>query len=578
MSNRRFIIFFLVGIVVLGVALWMLAWRARAVATSDTRVVLCTFDARLVEEIVLREHGSNEVMLVKRKNGDWCFTRPFVETADPAPVARLLDFLTLQPIEDMRSEQELSALGAVAADFGLAHPRLDVTLRSGTQTSFFQFGSLTASGAEVYARTDGLRNVFTLSAEAYESLPRNVDAFRVRTVLSCPPEDISELDLRVPGKPAVRVARKNSAWRLEAPFVGLADETAVSALLGHLFAARIQAFGPPFRPDQIGSGAGNVFLTSYGRTPEAGLSVTVRSESGETEQIVFGDAIGTNLVWALAHNGTVIVQLDGSLVEQCRAGGASFRDTRVFPLMDGESVKSLSLTMGSSVYVLARDGKDDWHLEAPVVAPADPVPVAALVDRVLRIRQDDLQANLQASQSNIVLVSVSTSVTNHPGVAVPLSALAACGAFADLRAKTLMTVDSETVRRLSVRLAEGGETSVRWDGERRTWNLERTANNEIGGRRIRLEAVKALLAALARVEATSVETVAATTDDLRRCGLDRPTAIIAVDVESGEMSRRNVLVGGAAPSGGYYATVGGADAVFIVPKRTAADLSTPLAE
>ena len=38
------------------------------------------------------------------------------------------------------------------------------------------------------------------------------------------------------------------------------------------------------------------------------------------------------------------------------------------------------------------------------------------------------------------------------------------------------------------------------------------------------------------------------------------------------------LVGGAAPGGGRYATVGGADAVFVISRRTAADFTAPLAE
>jgi len=42
--------------------------------------------------------------------------------------------------------------------------------------------------------------------------------------------------------------------------------------------------------------------------------------------------------------------------------------------------------------------------------------------------------------------------------------------------------------------------------------------------------------------------------------------------------RQNVLIGGTAPGGGRYATVGGADAVFVISRRTAADFTTPLAE
>jgi hypothetical protein len=72
--------------------------------------------------------------------------------------------------------------------------------------------------------------------------------------------------------------------------------------------------------------------------------------------------------------------------------------------------------------------------------------------------------------------------------------------------------------------------------------------------------------------------VAATPDDLRRCGLDMPELTIAVDFDQAESARRNLLLGGVAPGGGRYATVGGADAVFILSRAVVQDLSAKIAE
>ena len=54
--------------------------------------------------------------------------------------------------------------------------------------------------------------------------------------------------------------------------------------------------------------------------------------------------------------------------------------------------------------------------------------------------------------------------------------------------------------------------------------------------------------------------------------------MLAVDVDAADAVRQNVLIGGTAPGGGRYATVGGADAVFVISRRTVTDLTTPLAE
>ena len=350
----------------------------------------------------------------------------------------------------------------------------------------------------------------------------------------------------------------------------------MGALVDCLAAAQIAAFEIPSRshPSVPSGGIRADDLVSYGL--DAGLSVTVRGAADHTEQIVFGRSAGTNLVWALVRNGTAVVSVDAALAERCRADGASLRDTRVFPFAEGETVTSVSFTAGPAVYVLAQDSNSVWRIEAPVVAPADQPKVAAFMERLLRLRQTDVSDEGRAGDER-VLVSVSTTVTNRPGLAVSVELLGGKAAFADLRSKTLLAIDPATVRRLSVRAESGVETAVRLNVERGAWDLVR-AEGASDARRVNDEAVKALLSALARVEATGVETLAATADDLRRCGLDKPAFVLAVDVDAVDAVRQNVLVGGSAPGGGRYATVGGADAVFVISRRTATDFTTPLAE
>ena len=78
--------------------------------------------------------------------------------------------------------------------------------------------------------------------------------------------------------------------------------------------------------------------------------------------------------------------------------------------------------------------------------------------------------------------------------------------------------------------------------------------------------------------AASVETLTASPDDLRRCGLDAPALVIALDFEGADAVRRNLMLGARAPDGGRYATVGGADAVFVLDRATAAALMVSITE
>ena len=300
-----------------------------------------------------------------------------------------------------------------------------------------------------------------------------------------------------------------------------------------LAGAQITSFEIPSRahPSVPAGGIRAEDLVSYGLDAAAGLSVTVRGTADYAEQIVFGRSAGTNLVWALVRNGTAVVSVDAALAERCRADGASLRDTRVFPLADGETLRSVSLTAGPTVYMLSQDSNSVWRIMEPVAAPADQTKVVEFMDRLLRLRQSDVSDEGRAGDER-VLVSVSTTVTNRPGLAVSAELLGGRAAFADLRSKTMLEIDPATVRQLSMSTEAGVKTVVRFNADRGAWDLVH-GEGSVDSRRVNDGAVKTLLSALARVEAMGVETLAATPDDRRRCGLETPSAfVLAVDVNA----------------------------------------------
>lgn len=575
MNNLRATVFLCAGIAVISCALYVLSFRARAVATATTRNSLCTFALDDVKSFDVVRGGTNLVALTRGDDGAWRIIAPYAAPADEAVVRRLVDAVTLLPLGDMRTEEELAALHEDLADFGLAGDvRATVTLRSNSSAVSISFGAPTASGKEVYARTSGLRNVFTVANAAFDAVPLDADGFRRRALVASDAKDVTGIDLRVPESPFVKLVRGAGGWRLAAPVEAPADAAAVEKLVAGLAEAKVAEFVLPSASNPPPGGESAIkpsALAPYGLSSDAGFAVTVRAASGAAEQIVFGAHRGTNLVYALVQNGTAVVAVDAALAELCRAGGASFRDSRVFPIGAGERLASVSLTVGSLVYVLAQGTNGVWRLEAPVVAQADPAAAAAMVDRVLRMRRSDVPDS--PPDKDGVRVSVATSAGVQPGVVVPAAFFEGCGAFADLRSKTLLALDPASVRRISVTPKGAAGITVAPSADRSKWNIE-------GGppATVSVDAVKKLLTALTRVDAAAVETVAATPDDLRRCGLDVPELTIAIDFEQADSTRRNLLLGGVAAGGGRYATVGGADAVFILSRAVVQELTVKIAE
>lgn len=574
MSNRRFILFFLVGIAFLLGVVFSFEKKARNGVSAAARMSLCSLPVQEIESLdVFRDDGS-QVSLAKKPDGAWDLVKPFVAPAESAPVRRLVDAVALTPLDDQRSEAEVAALGAQMSDFGLLSPRVSILLKTRGRQERISFGAYSASGREVYARTDDAGTVFMVNADVLKAFPENADALRRRTVLPFTREEIVGLDFRVPDAPFVKLVRQASGWRLAAPGDLPAETPTVESLLETLLEARIAGFVLPSVEKPQAGILSKDMLATYGLAAGAGLAVTLRAESGVSDQIVFGNAAGTNLVYALVRNGAAVVTIDAALAKKCRVGDATFCDTRVFPLVKTSGLKSVSITEGTLVYVLAQSSNGVWRLESPVVAPADPVLSVSVVEKVLRLKQNDLIGDSSASNvTERLRVTVSTGTEVLSGVSVPKSYFGT--ALADLRSKTMLELDAGIVKRLTLRSADERETIVAREVEKGGWRLEGSTK---AGRLVNVAAVNKLLATLARVDATSVETVSATPDDFARCGLVKPTFTLAIDVDSTDAVRRNLLLGGAAPGGGRYATVGGVDAIFVLPRPIVADLTHSVLE
>lgn len=592
MTNRRVIFVLLGGILAAALALWGLAVRTAAVASLRTRAALFEGTPADVDGLEIEAAGLHVVL--ERRAAGWRLVSPFPAEVDPAVVARLIDAFALGPIGDTLSYAEVRGLERSLADFGLAPARVSVVLRSGRREDRVYLGGPTPTRAEVYARVNRLENVFTVPSNVVAVVPASLDGFRRSALLPFARDDISGLDIRVPGSPFLKLARSSSDWRLVQPEAASAAATAVAALADRLAAARVAAYVWPTATSSIDvredERVRTARLAPYGLDVEAGVAVTVHGPGSAAEQIVFGAPApgGTNLVYALVQDGTAIVTVDGALAERCHVGESVFRDRRVFSALSAARVRSVSLTTPEAVYVVVQSSNRLWRLETPVDAPADTAAVASLIDRLLRLQTSDLATNA-ASAVRVALAVDAPTATNVPSVLVPAAALGGVPALAGLRSKTLLAIGSSTLRRISVTDAAGRATIVAYDAARAAWAVPAApaaaAVDAASGRAlrsvkgtVRAENVARLVAALADVEATSIETVSAAPEDLRRCGLDHPAFTVAVDVDAADAVRKNILLGGPSAGGGRYATVGGADAIFIVSRATVAALTLPLVE
>lgn len=500
-------------------------------------------------------------LTVLTKTARWRLVEPYSGSVDEQAVMRLLDALTQTPVEDGISDADLLRLGRTRGDFALEDPVLSVVLGEGLHASRISFGAVTPSGTGVYAAVEGVDMVFTVPTNLLACVDLSADRLRRRSLFLVGDESVSAFDVKRSSGTLLAFTRDGDRWKVGGEQAAAAK---VRQFLSAVVTSEAVGFVWPVGATNESDIVSTSLLAAYGLDPESAVTVTLKCQDGTDRQISFGKAADDRLVYALAQNSGAIVTVDAKLKELAQRDAVMYTDARLFPF-EPAAIASFSVVDGDASYVVAR-GEAGWRLDSPVSAPADAETADALLDRVLALSSADLS-------SEGLKVSV---VTNVAPIAVSRQSLLGDRRLEELRAKDVIKVDPQAIRRIVQTFGVGEsnrQTSVVFSRERNAWNVETAA----AGATVRTEGVESVLAAVSQLRAVRVERLKVSAGDLVRYGLENPFLTVAIDQERADSVRRNLLLGNGV-DGGRYATVGSSDAVFVLDAESVRRLSAKMAE
>lgn len=551
MSNRRSILY-LLALLLLAVAanLWLDVTGPDHGEVVGRTSLFRTADAAVTLEIL--SPGRHSMRL--EKSDRWRIVTPFRAVADQTAVARLTDAVAFAPLVSKFEEADAVNLGRSRSDFGLDRPRLVLTVTTPTETSEIRFGDDAPTGEGVYADVDRHSAIYIVPTETFEAANRSVDAWRRRTLFRVKPDEVTSIDIRR-GESSIRLLRTGDNWEVDGEKKTPASAAAVKRIIDTVLSCEASTFVWPVGASNETVTASVSLLTGYGLDPETCETVVFRGDDGRDHSISFGSAAGTNTVYALVHGGNAVATVTAAAKASVSLDAGTLIDGRIFPF-DKSAVQRISMVDGDTAYLLARGDTAQWRLDSPVSAAADETAVAALIDKLLVMRNVDLDENG---------VKVSLSSNTVP-VAVARGALLGVGGFEQFRSKLILDIDSATVKRL-VFTRNGAEDSeaVVFDPDRKGWNVDPSGRDGV----IDSERLNAVLAALSPLKAASVARLKVVQNELSRYGLETPRYTIAVDRLLEDSVRRNILIGATVNADGdAYATVGSSDAVFVLDGET----------
>lgn len=561
MKNMRIIVWLLAGISLLVAANFFLSFNDTPETAIVQRRSLLTVPDDAVSMLEISRDGSVESVLTR--TGSWRLVEPFAGSVDESVVLKLLDALAYAPLDDSLGDQELLKLGRTRADFGLENPRLCIRVRAGDTDTSISFGTTTPSASGVYAAIEGVHAVFVVPSNTLAAVDVPASGFRRRTLFTSGEESVASFDVKRGTGEFMRFKRDGDGWAMVQPTEGPASAPKIKKLLTDVMSASAYDFVWPIGGSNEVAEVSGALLAGYGLGSENAVTLTLKGTDGSDRRISFGSDAGEGRVYALVHNGSAIVTVDGSLKDMASLGNSAFADTRLFPY-EASQVNGISIVDGGVTCMLAKNDDGSWRMDSPISAPASLTAVESLVSAVLALRGGD-------ADEKGVEVSISA---DERKVHVARGSLGTHFRLENLRSLEILKIDPASVRRLSVTGTNTNKMkSVAYDRDRRAWSVEASS---VSGT-VSEGGITRVLGVVNPLEAGRIVKLKVSADDLGGYGLDKPRLTVAIDLEREDAIRRNILVGDAT-DGGCFATVGASDAVFVLPESAVYDLSADIVE
>ena len=424
------------------------------------------------------------------------------------------------------------------------------------------FGRKTPTGDGVFVALQKDPKIYVVDAAVFDAANLPAAGFREHSIVPREIGSVDAFDLKRGQLSTMRFAKAGEQWKV----FSLRDsdgEKAASAMkieefVTSLAKAEVKSFVWPVGGTNEASSLASSVLAGYGLDSESGVALTIRDKVYPDTHIVFGREASDGFVYALVHNASAIVTVDGALKDM--AAKWDFTDLRLYPF-DAAKVTRFAISDGEEEYVVARAAQDAWRIDAPVSAQADREAAEKILGRILTLTADD-------RNSGGISVSIAT---NSAPERIKREAILADFSFADLRSREIFRAEPSDVRRIVVAEKGSEAVAVVFDRDLRTWKVESLAKSAL----VRKDAVESILSLLNPLTAKRIVCLKASDGDLHRYGLAEPWLKLAVDFSAADTLRRNILVGEKVHDG-YYAMTGAFDAVFVMSEEAVARLSAKL--
>ncbi len=284
---------------------------------SDTKVekVFPGLQADKIDEIHVHSESGDSTVLKKDKDG-WKITEPVMTAAQESEASGIANALAQLDLVRVIDENPSNLV-----DYGLGAPRVEIQFKAEGDKDFktLYVGQKTPTGANVFAKKNNDKKVFTIASFQDQTFNRSTFDLRDKTVVKVDRDKVDHVEIDADNK-TLELAKTGNDWKLLKPLQAPADTAAAEGLVGKVQSAQMKSI--------VTDNVTPADLKKYGLDKPV-ASVTLGLGSAKAS-LLLGGKSGDGAVYAKDASKPLVMTVDASLVDDLKKGPDDYRKRDLF--------------------------------------------------------------------------------------------------------------------------------------------------------------------------------------------------------------------------------------------------------
>ena len=328
-----------------------------------------------IDEIHVHSEAGESTVLKKDKDG-WKITDPVQAAAQDSEASGIATALSQLEMARVIDDNPSSLV-----EYGLGAPRVEIQFKAQGDKDFKRLfiGQKTPTGANLFAKKNDDKRVFTVAAFQDQTFNRSTFDLRDKTVVKFDRDKVDHIDVSADNK-ALELAKSGGDWKLVKPLQAPADMAATEGFIGKLQSAQMKSIAS--------DDASPADLKKYG-LDKPSASVTVGLGSAKAS-LLLGGKSSDGTLYAKDASRPLVMTVDATLAEDLKKGADEYRKRDLFAFRAYDTTR-LELTRGGQTAAFDKtkaakpEDEDKWR-RAGAQADADREKMSVLLAKLESLR------------------------------------------------------------------------------------------------------------------------------------------------------------------------------------------------